>query len=240
MDETLRRELTAHPLRAQLFEHDFFEMARRSQLTMDDAGAFLGQYWHPIHYFPAFLSRVIAASPYVPIQTAVSKIVWQELGEGDPVMAHEVIYIDTMTAAGFSKDVVVNSPANAATAALMRGYVESSESDYCRGLGFMYGTEIIDLTIVKGLGEAIRRSSNWKHALPWVDIHVKQEPDHVESANHSIEHSFTERERRAIVESAALHWQLWIDFFSALRNGARTAAAARVGTGASPGAQLSA
>jgi pyrroloquinoline quinone (PQQ) biosynthesis protein C len=215
MDETLRNELFAHPLRKALFDHEFFEMARSSRLTMTDAGSFIGQYWHPIHYFPAFLSRVIAAAPAVEIQTAISKIVWQELGEGNPAMAHEVVYVDTMTTAGFPKEVVINSPPNKATQALMRGYRESSE-DYCRGLGFLYGTEIIDLTIVKGLGEAIRRSSGVEYELPWVDIHVKQEPDHVDSANHSIQHSFTEKERRTIVESAALHWQLWSDFFSTL------------------------
>jgi hypothetical protein len=218
MEETLKRQLADHPLRAELFNNEFFTMAKTSKLTMADAGDFLGQYWHPIHYFAPFLAKVIAATPYVEIQTAVSKIVWQELGEGNPKMAHEFIYIDTMTRAGFTKETVCGTSPNLATEALMVGYREST-SDYLRGLGFLYGTEIIDLTIVQGLGETVRRTTGMQQ-LPWVDIHVTQEPDHVDSANNSIERSFTAAERKVIVDSAALHWKLWNDFFSTLRKNA--------------------
>ena len=180
MEATLKKQLTDHPLRAQLFNNEFFTMAKTAQLTKADTADFLGQYWHPIHYFAPFLARVIAATPFVAIQTAVSKIIWQELGEGNPEMAHEFIYIDTMTKAGFNEQEVCKAPPNAATEALMKGYREST-NDFCRGLGFMYGTEIIDLTIVQGLGETVRRTTGMVH-LPWVDIHVIQEPDHVDSA----------------------------------------------------------
>jgi hypothetical protein len=63
--------------------------------------------------------------------------------------------------------------------------------------------------------------------LPWVDIHVIQEPDHVDSANTSIQRPFTDAERKAIVDSAALHWELWDGFFTTLRNNAIARAAAR-------------
>lgn len=225
MEATLKKQLTDHPLRAQLFNNEFFTMAKTAQLTKADTADFLGQYWHPIHYFAPFLARVIAATPFVAIQTAVSKIIWQELGEGNPEMAHEFIYIDTMTKAGFNEQEVCKAPPNAATEALMKGYREST-NDFCRGLGFMYGTEIIDLTIVQGLGETVRRTTGMVH-LPWVDIHVIQEPDHVDSANTSIQRPFTDAERKSIVDSAALHWELWDGFFTMLRKNAADRARAR-------------
>ncbi|MFO0758567.1 MAG: iron-containing redox enzyme family protein [Byssovorax sp.] len=225
MEATLKKQLTDHPLRAKLFNNEFFTMAKTAQLTKADTADFLGQYWHPIHYFAPFLAKVIAVAPFVGIQTAVSKILWQELGEGNPEMAHEFIYIDTMTKAGFTEQEVCKTAPNAATEALMRGYREAT-ADYCGGLGFMYGTEIIDLTIVQGLGETVRRTSGMIH-LPWVDIHVVQEPDHVDCANVSIQRPFTDAERKAIVDSAALHWELWDGFFSQLCKNAMSRIQAR-------------
>lgn len=222
MEEALKRQLEDHPFRHRVMNNEFFAMARTSRVTMHDVGDFLGQYWRPIHYFAAFLGRVIAAIPYVEIQTVVSRILWQELGEGVPARAHEVIYVDTMTRAGFDRRQVCDSPANAATQALMRGYQEST-GDYCRALGFLYGTEIIDLTIVKGLGEAVQRATGHEN-LAWVNIHVVQEPDHVVSANESMKRRFTDAERRSIVDSAALHWELWDGFFTTLHRNATAGA----------------
>ncbi len=50
-----------------------------------------------------------------------------------------------------------------------------------------------------------------------VDIHVLQEPDHVEQVNEAIEPDFTPGEIDRIVASAEEMWSLWIAFFDRLR-----------------------
>jgi hypothetical protein len=50
----------------------------------------------------------------------------------------------------------------------------------------MYGTEVADLAMVSGIGAAVRRVSGMKN-LPCVDIHVLQEPHHVDEASNALE-----------------------------------------------------
>jgi hypothetical protein len=60
-------------------------------LSREQVVIILGQWFHPLHYFPTFLSRLISVSPEIETQTFVSRILWEELGEGDPRRAHEKV-----------------------------------------------------------------------------------------------------------------------------------------------------
>src|SRR2546427_5597687 len=124
----LKETLTNHPLRQQLVSHSFFDRVRTAPLSRGQVATFLGQWWHPLHYFPVFLSRLISISPRVELQTAVSKILYQELGEGDERRAHEVVYVDTMTPLGFSRSEVAAASPLPAASRLVASYAESSVS----------------------------------------------------------------------------------------------------------------
>jgi hypothetical protein len=94
-------------------------------------------------------------------------------------------------------------------------YREAS-ADRLSALGFVYGTEVADLAMVAGIGNAVRSVSGLKD-LPWVDIHILQEPDHVAQVNEAIEPDFTPEEVDVIVAHAEEMWSLWIAFFDRLR-----------------------
>jgi pyrroloquinoline quinone (PQQ) biosynthesis protein C len=174
----------------------------------------LGQWFHPLHYFPTFLSRLISVTPNIETQTFISRILWEELGEGDPQRAHEKIYKQTMSDGGFSLKEIAEAQPFTATQELIVGY-ETSSTSYLAGLGFMYGTEVIDLPMVSTIGELMRRSTGQRN-LPWVNIHIAQEPGHVESSNETLKPSFTADEQRQIVENAERMWRLWINFFKSI------------------------
>ncbi len=184
-------------------------------LDREKVGIFLGQWWHPLHYFPHFLSRTIDQVPMLEMKTAISKILYQELGEGDPARAHERIYVTTMEEAGFDAATVSEAAPFEETARLVQRYKEAS-GDRLSALGFVYGTEVADLAMVAGIGNAVRRVSGVKE-LPWVDIHILQEPDHVAQVNEAIEPDFSPEEIDAIVTNAEEMWSLWTDFFDRLR-----------------------
>lgn len=176
----------------------------------------LGQWFHPLHYFPTFLSRLISVTPGLETQTYVSRILWEELGEGDPGRAHEKVYIDTISDGGFAKEQVAGTPPLNATRKLVQGYEEASSS-CLPGLGFLYGTEVVDLPMVATVGELMRRCTG-KQNLPWVNIHISQEPGHVHSATETLKPAFTPEEQREIVKHAEQMWTLWIDFFRNIRS----------------------
>ena len=148
--------------RQALLCHPFFQHVRDTAITRADAGTFLGQWWHPLHYFPVFLSRTIAVLPRQDTKTEVSKILYQELGEGNPQLAHERVFVDTMTAVGFTESALTQTPPLPETRRLIEGYAQASEQPM-EALGFLYGTEVADLTMVSGIGHAVRSSQVTRH-----------------------------------------------------------------------------
>src|SRR5689334_7908654 len=161
-------------------------------LSTEQVLIILGEWFHPLHYFPTFLSRLISVSPEIETQTFVSRILWEELGEGDPRQAHERVYIDTISDGGFAEENVSGAPPLNATRRLVAGYAQASTSCLA-GLGFLYGTEVVDLPMVATIGELMRRCTG-KQNLPWVSIHVKQEAGHVDSATETLKPAFTAEE----------------------------------------------
>ena len=207
--------LSENPLKKDLIHHPFFKEVRNSELTREKVGIFLGQWWHPLHFFPTFLSNTIAVAPMLEMKTAISKILYQELGEGSPARAHERIYVTTMEEAGFDAATSSEAPPFEETRRLVQRYGEASK-EATSALGFVYGTEVADLAMVAGIGNAVRRVSGMQD-LPWVDIHILQEPDHVEQVNEAIEPDFSAAEMDQIVVAAEEMWTLWIAFFDRLR-----------------------
>jgi pyrroloquinoline quinone (PQQ) biosynthesis protein C len=201
--------------RSDLINHRFFSRVRDSRdLDKEQVARFLGQWWHPLHFFPTFLSRLVSNLRDLEMKTAVSKILWEELGEGSPDKAHERIYVTTMTDVGFTAEAVSAAPPLPATERLVQRYSEAA-NDCWSGLGFLYGTEVADLAMVSGIGISVRRVTGQKQ-LPWVTIHAHQEPGHIASATEAMPQELTEAETQAIQEGAREMWSLWIAFFDTL------------------------
>ena len=210
LEDTLKR----NPLRQQLISHSFFDRIGSADLSRGQVATFLGQWWHPLHYFPVFLSRLISVAPRVELKTAVSKILFQELGEGDAGRAHEIVYINTMTRLGFGRTEMSGAAPLPATARLVAAYAESS-AELIAGLGFLYGTEVADLAMVSGIGTAVRRVTGATR-LEWVDIHVEQEPEHVARASDAVALDLSGAEESALLAAAEMMWRRWIGFFDEL------------------------
>lgn len=196
-----------------LRSHSMLERMNREAFDREAVRRILCQWYHPLHYFPTFLSRHMALSPTLAAKTHVSRIVWQELGEGDPERSHERIYVETMSAIGFSPAEFVNTPMLGATRSLVSAYEDMSGTDYATSLGFLRATEHADLAMVSAIGNAVRSFSG-ATALPWVDIHIRQEPDHTDSVASVLAKDLSTEQTEAVVHGAERMYRLWIDFFS--------------------------
>src|SRR5258706_10297588 len=119
LEQRLSEILKANALRQKLITHPFFDRIGSADLSRGQVGTFLGQWWHPLHYFPVFLSRLISVAPPIDVKTAIGKILYQELGEGDPRRAHEVVYVDTMRPLGFALSEISGAAPLPATARLV-------------------------------------------------------------------------------------------------------------------------
>lgn len=214
MNRSIAERLEKNAHRARLVEHPFFKQNGPSKFTRENVAIYLGQWWHPLHYFPTFLSRTVSVVADAE-KTAVTSILHQEVGEGDFARAHASIYVSTMKDVGFDEAIVTQSPPSEATKALIDGYKQAS-SERLSALGFLYGTEVADLVMVAGIGKAVRRCTG-ANRLPWVDIHVEQEPHHVEKASGAVYAPLSQAEEDEVVRQAERMWQLWVGFFDHLK-----------------------
>jgi len=199
--------------RSKLNKHSLIQRMRKEDFTRDQIAIVLGQWFHPLHYFPSFVSRYIGICPDMETKTLMSKLVWQELGEGDPNRAHEKFYIDTMTDVGFSEAEFINVDAFPATVKLVSEYREKSSDDHLASLGYVYATESADLLMVSSIGSAVRRTTGVKR-LPWVDIHVTQEPDHTDSVDGAVSNGYITQDYDKVITAADVMFNIWCDFFS--------------------------
>jgi pyrroloquinoline quinone (PQQ) biosynthesis protein C len=210
----LADRLSENLLHRKFVEHSFFKNVDAATLTSEQVAVFVGQWWHPLHYFPTFLARSVAVLPDVAAKSAITRILNQEIGGGNPKLAHEVIYVDTMEKAGFGHAVVTDSPPFSETVDLVAGY-ERASAEHLSTLGFIFATEVTDLLMVSSIGTAVEHATGVSD-LEWVRIHVEQEPDHVEEANHSLLQDFGPEDEAAILKSAEEMWTLWHRFFDRL------------------------
>lgn len=206
--------LAESPVYQNFRDHPFFAAVDTADLTKEQAAILIEQWWHPLHYFPTFLARCVAVLPDIAAKSAIARILNQEAGDGVVSRAHEVVYVDTMARAGFDPARVTGTAPYPETAALVDGYRKSSDRRET-ALGFIFATETTDLLMVSSIGKAIERTTGVADN-EWVSIHVEQEPDHVEEANHALLANFSAEEERAVFEAADEMWRLWTAFFDRL------------------------
>lgn len=200
--------------RSRLVKNPFFHRIRRPDFGRDDLLVTLGQWWHPLHYFPTFLANSIAIAPSIRTKAAIGKILYQELGDGRAENAHEILYLSTIASAGLDAAEVEASPPLPATARLIAGYADSA-GDWQMALGYVLATETADLFMVGSLGAAITRVTGQSN-LPWFDIHVAQEPGHVEEASKALYGAVGPSDQAQVLRHADMMWNLWSDFFSGI------------------------
>lgn len=221
---TFGDRLAESPVYKTFRDHPFFASVDTAELTKEQAAILIEQWWHPLHYFPTFLARCVSVLPSIAAKSAIAKILNQEAGNGKVDMAHEVIYADSMVKSGFVGDRVTGTEPFPETAALVKGYQTASEAAET-ALGFIFATETTDLLMVSSIGKVIERTTGITDNH-WVSIHIEQEPEHVEEANHALLDDFSAEQEDAVIAAADQMWQLWTTFFDRL--------AQETGVGATP------
>lgn len=207
--------LSHQPARRDLVNHAFFQRVKQS-IDRASVARFLGQWWHPLHYFPTFLARCISVLPDIESKSAIAKILYQETGQGDGSKSHEMIFVESMRRAGFSEEETTGAERYVETQKLVEGY-ERAANDRLTAVGSIFATEVVDLAMVSGVGDAIMQATGVSD-IEWVNIHIQEEPDHVEKADEALAAGigFGQHEEAAIIASAQEMWQLWTHFFDRL------------------------
>jgi pyrroloquinoline quinone (PQQ) biosynthesis protein C len=206
--------LAGSPVYQNFRDHPFFKAVQTEELTKEQVAILIEQWWHPLHYFPTFLAKCVAVLPDIGAKSAITRILDQETGGGVVSRAHEVIYVDSMVKSGFDGARVSGTPPYPETASLVDGYRTAADARES-ALGFIFATETTDLLMVSSIGKAIERTTGVT-GNEWVSIHVEQEPDHVEEANHALLADFTPEQERALFAAADEMWRLWTKFFDRL------------------------
>lgn len=211
-------QLSSHALSRKLKNHEVLNKIRQNLLDEKQVTFILSQYWYPLDNFPSFLAGLIFCTKSVEIQAFVSKILYQELGEGNSQKAHSAIYKKTMYDVGLDLKEIINTSPLPETISLVERYnLPLKHLNYLRALGGLYSTEFYDLKIVSSIGKAISNCTK-SQKLPWVDIHVTQEPDHVANVEYALSCEFDSGQEGEIIQGAEEMFSGWINFFDAIGN----------------------
>lgn len=209
-------QLSSHDLSQKLKNHEVLKKVRQDFLNQEQVTFILSQYWYPLDNFPSFLAGLISCTKSVEIQTFVSKILYQELGEGNSQKAHSVIYKKTISDAGLALKEIINTLPLPETTSLVEMYnLPLKSPNYLKALGGLYSTEFYDLKIVSSIGKAVSNCTK-SQKLPWVDIHVTQEPDHVANVEYALSCQFDSEQENEIIQGAEEMFSGWINFFNAI------------------------
>lgn len=212
--------------RRMLKEHSLIRRMKSEKFNREQVRIILGQWYHPLRYFPMFVGRLIGLSPTLKERSVLAKILWQELGQGELAMAHEQIYIDTMTELGFSAEEFVDVEPFAATSKLVGDYRGASAADYHGCVGYVFATESADLLMVSAIGAAVRRAFG-SGTLRWVDIHVRQEPDHTDCVEDVVIAQVDSAAVEKVLQAADTMFTDWCNFFSEIETALDAAANAQ-------------
>lgn len=211
--KNVQSELKKDSGRAKLVNHDVLKYLKEGELTKEQVAVLIGQWYYPLANFPFFLSSCIAHIKETSIQTFLSDILHEELGCGDPAQSHLKLYETTMADAGFSMNQIVDVGAFPTTVDLINGYKTAAKKQN-DAIGFVYATEVADLAMVSSIGYSVAKiSGKTLKELPWADIHIKQEPNHVNNVNNSTDMPLSKEDSTEILESAQNAWRLWALFF---------------------------
>ncbi|MEO5976057.1 MAG: iron-containing redox enzyme family protein [Chryseolinea sp.] len=210
----VQQSLKSEKERLNLISHPALARFKESKFTKEQVALILGQWYYPLENFPFFLSASIAHIRIAPIQTFISDILHEELGCGNPSQSHLDLYVATCSDAGITSDMIVNRPPFKATRELIDGYKRSVKKRNS-ALGFIYATEVCDLAMVSSIGTALGKvTGKTVKELPWVDIHLKQEPNHVNKVDQALNVELSQDDLDEILSSAREMWRLWINFFT--------------------------
>lgn len=211
---SLSDRLADNEVHRRFVDHPFFKEVNSRALRRDQVEVFLGQWWHPLHYFTTFLARCIAVLPDVESKSAITRILSQEAGARSAKSAHEVIYVNSMAKAGYDAAVITGSAPYPETAALVACYEHWSQARL-GALGAIFATEVTDLLMVSAIGAAVTRESGTTRNA-WVEIHIQQEPDHVEEAGNALVAGLSAEQERSVLAAAEDMWRKWTAFFDRL------------------------
>lgn len=202
--------LAASQQRHAVLNHSVFQELSSPQPSVDCLEQLLQQWLYVLHNFPMFLGRVLALSPDADVQTYISEVLWQELGQGQPHRSHESLFLLSAARAGFANIRTVTPLPT--TAQLLKKYKRAS-SDYPTGLAWFWATELIDHAMVERVGSALRAAAPRRVSLPWVDAHRVQEGRHVRSSGAALATVLTADSLGAITAATQDAWSAWCRFF---------------------------
>ena len=212
--KNIQAELKKDENRSELISHPVLKYLKDEKLTHEEVAIVIGQWYYPLANFTFFLASCVAHIKIPAVQTFLCDILNEELGCGDPDQSHLKLFESTMVNAGFSKNEAIDAGAFKASIALVDGYKKAAKTQNT-ALGFVYATEVADLAMVSAIGYSVANlTGKTLRELPWADIHIQQEPNHVNNVDNSLDVPLGEADSAEILRSARLAWKLWVEFFS--------------------------
>ena len=169
----------AHPL----WRHPFVERCRAGSLTLPQVRVLGAQMYKFCHQFPSFLAMALASCPQEDARLVIGENLWEELGEGDPQLAHAALFRRFTRALGVEDAQLQAIPTLPETAALIHTY--RNLSDWFGLLGILgalcYASEGIVAALYTQIQSGLLQAAPFdKDALTFFEVHIHVDDGHAD------------------------------------------------------------
>jgi len=167
----------------RLWRHPFVERCRAGELTLAHARVLGGQMYKFCRSFPRFLCTALAACKDEEAYMVIAENLWEELGEGDPQLAHAALFRRFTQALGLDDALLAAVPSEPETAALIDTYLGLSARYGAVGIlgALCYASEgivgALYANIQRGLLQAVPFD---KESLVFFEVHVDVDDGHAD------------------------------------------------------------
>jgi pyrroloquinoline quinone (PQQ) biosynthesis protein C len=188
---TFHQEMRQRVLGHGAINNSYLSRFRTGDLSDGDFKEFAVEFYNFARFFPRILVAQLVNTEDEHVADELTKVLYSELGDGQPRHRHELLYRDFLRSVGINVHEAMTRPMLPST----RAYIEGLErlyrdGNHCKALGASFGLENMAITmwdhLIPGLTH-LKRTRYPQMDLTYFTFHRQLESTHEEAMAHAVE-----------------------------------------------------
>ncbi len=190
-----------------LLQHPFYQDWQKGQLTKEDLQYYAVQYYHHIHIFPRHISAIHTQCEDLPSrQILLANLCDEEQGPNN----HPTLWLQFAQSLDMSKEDVIFSQSNRATANLITSFRQCTQSSYEEGLGALIAQEYQVPAIAASKLEGLKKYYQIEERqAEYFVVHATVDQEHTQACWSLIEALPLSKQKKAQKSAKHIAQYLW-------------------------------
>lgn len=169
----------------------YLDRFKNGDITDEGLKEFATEFYNFVRFFPQILISQLVNTEDEEVADDLTKILYSELGDGQPHHRHELLYRDFLRSIGIDVHEAMSRPMLSSTRAYVKGLEQLyGDGNHFMALGASFGLENMAITMWDHLipGLTYLKTARYPHAdLTYFTFHRQLESAHEEAMEHAME-----------------------------------------------------